>query len=538
MSHARRLLFLLWILLIALPVAAQRAVEIEFGETVEGEVDEDNPTDSYTFEGEEGQLVVISLTAVDNAYDTFLVLQGPDDTEVAVNDDVVGGNLNSRIGPLALPEDGEYTIVATSYGYYYSTTATAEGEYELTLQAVDARAIEYTQDVEGTLDEDNPQAYFTFSGQEGDVVNISVSGEDVATVVSLQQGGVILTSGDSTYNQNNIAFIPSFALPETGEYMLVVSSPTSDAEGDFTLSLARLEVNPIAFGDTVEVVFDEETPLAYYTFDAEVGDVVDLRVTGDGDFDTTLTVNGPDNFQVAYVDDAFGLDPAITDLIINQSGAYTVIVQPFQAGNPGEVTLSLALGELPTLGDEPLTVEFSADQTRATLRFDGVAGEEVRLWLEVVDGGFASPNVSVIQNQINVAYASGTTISDIAFAFVTSEDGDVIVQIDEYSYSNVTLLVTLERLGMAATPEATATVEPTATVEATADVTQEPAATATAEATDVTEEPAATATPEVTPTEEATDPPAATELPTVVPTELPTVEIPTLEPTVEVTAPV
>jgi hypothetical protein len=47
------------------------------------------------------------------AFDPVLSLRGPDDAEIAFNDDF-GGTLNSKI-TIELPEDGVYSVVARSF---------------------------------------------------------------------------------------------------------------------------------------------------------------------------------------------------------------------------------------------------------------------------------------------------------------------------------------------------------------------------------------------------------------------------------------
>ncbi|MBI4748442.1 MAG: choice-of-anchor D domain-containing protein [Acidobacteria bacterium] len=66
--------------------------------------------DQYSFNGVSGQQVTISLNA---GWDTFLILNGPNATEVAYNDDS-NETLNSRI-TVGLTLTGTYTIQATSY---------------------------------------------------------------------------------------------------------------------------------------------------------------------------------------------------------------------------------------------------------------------------------------------------------------------------------------------------------------------------------------------------------------------------------------
>jgi len=93
---------------------------IEIGETASGEIDRDDPQseenrgyhEPVRLDGSAGDLVTISMESIRG--DTYLVLRGPDGAVIERDDD--GGNgLNSEISGVRLPEDGEYTIAATSY---------------------------------------------------------------------------------------------------------------------------------------------------------------------------------------------------------------------------------------------------------------------------------------------------------------------------------------------------------------------------------------------------------------------------------------
>jgi hypothetical protein len=102
---------------------------IEVGDTVDAEL-EVGERHSWTFEGEEGQEVTITMDADDNGFDTYLELYGPDGDFLTSNDDS-RGSLNSQIEEFELPEDGTYTIVARSYSDF------AGGDYELELEVND-----------------------------------------------------------------------------------------------------------------------------------------------------------------------------------------------------------------------------------------------------------------------------------------------------------------------------------------------------------------------------------------------------------------
>jgi hypothetical protein len=114
---------------------AVASVDIQYGETIPNSLEETDQTDreeygsryidTYRFSGEAGDEVEITMESPSG--DTVLLLEGPDGSEVATNDDY-NDTYNSQIRT-TLPESGGYTIIATSYG------EDATFEYQLTLEA-------------------------------------------------------------------------------------------------------------------------------------------------------------------------------------------------------------------------------------------------------------------------------------------------------------------------------------------------------------------------------------------------------------------
>ena len=274
---------------------------------------------------------------------------------------------------------------------------------------------------------------------------------------------------------------------------------TTGETGEFTLEVDKVDVTPLAYGETLDLSFDLEAPLAYLSFEGETGDVVSLTVQGDGEFDTTLSLTGPDGYQITYVDDTNGLDPAIVNQILSQPGVYTAILQPYRPGQSGEVSLTLERGELASLDDGPQTLTMSNNHSRDTLRLSGQAGDAVSLTVEIVNGDLASPSVTITQNQQSVAYGSGSTVSRLVLDFVVPSDGDLYIQIDEYSYRDLSLLVKAEHLGTASVPPLTATATPTPALPPTVAPVSMPVATVEIEEVDglieVTDEPIVETTP-------------------------------------------
>ncbi|MBD2108863.1 pre-peptidase C-terminal domain-containing protein [Nodosilinea sp. FACHB-13] len=103
---------------------------------------------TYTFEGTAGQVMTITLASED--FDPVLSLTGPDETEIASNDDF-GGTLNSTI-IIELPEDGTYTVVARSFsgqGGDYDLVVRTSTEFEVTY--AEAEALALAEDYTGAI---------------------------------------------------------------------------------------------------------------------------------------------------------------------------------------------------------------------------------------------------------------------------------------------------------------------------------------------------------------------------------------------------
>ena len=83
----------------------------------------------WSFEGTEGQLVTIGLTAVADSLDTYLILIGPEGDVIAENDDIDPGvNVDSQLEGIALPATGIYTIVVRGFD------EASLGAYTITLE--------------------------------------------------------------------------------------------------------------------------------------------------------------------------------------------------------------------------------------------------------------------------------------------------------------------------------------------------------------------------------------------------------------------
>ncbi|MCZ7538633.1 MAG: PPC domain-containing protein [Anaerolineae bacterium] len=111
--------------------ALASAMPIAYGQTVSGSITDQRRFVLYSFEGQQGDIVTIGVSATGGTLDTALYLISPEGIQVAYNDDATPGeNRNSVISEATLASSGTYYIIATHYGLNFGGT---QGTYTLTL---------------------------------------------------------------------------------------------------------------------------------------------------------------------------------------------------------------------------------------------------------------------------------------------------------------------------------------------------------------------------------------------------------------------
>jgi hypothetical protein len=96
------------------------------GQTLNGTINPANDEDTYYFNATQGQRATIRMNKAGSSLDSFLILYAPNGSQVSWDDDG-GGELNSLINQVNLPQTGSYRIVARSYN------RTSSGAYTLSL---------------------------------------------------------------------------------------------------------------------------------------------------------------------------------------------------------------------------------------------------------------------------------------------------------------------------------------------------------------------------------------------------------------------
>ena len=207
---------------------------ITYGQTVEGTLTQD-AQQGWFFQGVEGDVVTIIMSALDGDedMDCYLKLYSPTGVMLTDDDDSSEG-LNALIEYYELPADGIYCIVTrNAFGL--------GGAYELTLEQtemVTQGTLAYGETVSVTLPA-GTRHHWLFEGQEGDVIAISMVAvnEDMDTFLELfaPDGVRVMTNDDSDGEAN--ARITTFELPLSGTYRIIARGYGDEDAGKYVLAL-------------------------------------------------------------------------------------------------------------------------------------------------------------------------------------------------------------------------------------------------------------------------------------------------------------
>ncbi len=239
--------------------------------------------DVYTFAAEAGQ--VISLLMTSGAFDPYLILRGPDGSQVE-NDDLTAGDHNSSGLEMTLTVPGEYTVYATSYaaervGLYTlvlrgapssggateepeagpieqaaaAVVAAAEAAGEAVVQALPdspgpapeqagPMQIAVGQTVAGSLTSTDPrretgQPYdeWVVQGQAGQTIAVTMQSAELDTYLIVVHPNMVRTENDDIVAGQNTNSQIVLTLPIEGEYRLLTSCYAPGETGDYTLSV-------------------------------------------------------------------------------------------------------------------------------------------------------------------------------------------------------------------------------------------------------------------------------------------------------------
>lgn len=239
---------------------------IAIGQSVSGELSTNDAQrrsgkyeDVYMIDGRRGQRVQLDLSS--EAFDSYLVVTGPEGFNLANDDQDGADTLNSRI-VLQFPADGRYRISATSFrsgeSGAYRLQASAPAANAAVTAPVAAQPIQIGAAINGRLAQGDGRRSdgsfedrYRFHASRGQRVTISLASDKMDVVLRLARPDGTEDVSDDTRLPNGDTSTDSrldTVLSEDGDYVITATSYRASESGDYRLTLAPSPGHPRQIG--------------------------------------------------------------------------------------------------------------------------------------------------------------------------------------------------------------------------------------------------------------------------------------------------
>ncbi|TVR20007.1 MAG: hypothetical protein EA396_11410 [Anaerolineaceae bacterium] len=411
---------------------------LNYGDFIEGRLTRIDPTLDYRLEGAAGDVVVITLRS--NDFDAYLEMFDSSGELVTFDDDSAGG-LDSRIGPYALPADDVYTVRVNSYGNVIRGDA-GVGLFTLEVESIELGELIAGETINDVLSPRDNFAAYRLTGEAGQIIIIDFETDDMSVYASLAGNGLEIFA----YPGETDMLGPA-TLPADGDYVLMISTFGAQYDIEYTITLRDVAAQSIAYDTPTTSNFDE-SPINVFTFAAQAGDMVNVRVDSGGAVDTTLVLNAPGGWRVAFDDmSGPGFDPELYNIYLPEDGDYTLVVATNITGDNADYTLLIERDGVRELDVAPQIIRLDSNRINDFVIFDATAGQTVRLTVRKIGGDrFNEPFIDVRQGDEVIASNMIGQVESLTMTFTVPEDGRVLVEAYNY-YGTAILELALEDAG-------------------------------------------------------------------------------------------
>jgi pre-peptidase len=199
--------------------------------------------------------------------------------------------------------------------------------------------VSYGGQISGQITNSKPRSIYYFDGLRGEVVSITLTttkGDLDPVLTVMDANGTIIAAHDDSRGSRDVT-INALSVPQSSRYYIVVGRfgyGLGSTTGEFSLDVERIGVSSasgsaLRYGDSVINNITNMQAQVYYSFQAQRGDIIDVRMLRDsGNLDSYLQVVDSKAFVVADNDDVLGsgsLDAGINGLVIQATGTYVIV---------------------------------------------------------------------------------------------------------------------------------------------------------------------------------------------------------------------
>ncbi len=332
------------------PTSAQEPPRpINYGQTVDGELNDVQQAQQFLFDGQSGDQLTILMATTSGDLNPFLTLATFDGEVLATDDNGAGGS--DALIQFTLTSSGTFVITASrsraagtggsgSYAMTLSTglpnTGTAVPEEIAPVVEVGLRMqpIVRGQAVRGALTRESSFVLYWFEGRSGQSLTIT---PDAGT--ALQPLLVLYDASFSEIFRSASGNTLSANLPADGVYFLAVALPDATSlGGNYALTMTGVGTasqprdvqpgqNAITYGENVQGAINTSAPSYSFQFQGRAGDEVIIRMSrAGGDLDSYLYLLDTAGITLAEDDNSGGINgDAQISLTLPADGTYNLL---------------------------------------------------------------------------------------------------------------------------------------------------------------------------------------------------------------------
>ncbi|QPC82782.1 PPC domain-containing protein [Phototrophicus methaneseepsis] len=313
------------------------------GSTISGTLDNNTPRNVWFFEGSRGEVVHFQLTVTSGTLDPVLTVFDSHGTLLFRRDDQA--NTRDLDLTVTLSRDDRYYISVARFGGALGST---QGGYSLLLERVgvlsqQGSTLRYDEPVIDRISSEQPELYYTFRAEEGDILNLEMirsSGNLDPYLIVVDSNRYQIADNDDYNEQTEIARIANLLIEETGTYVVIATrygQAGGDTAGNFVLTISESENSGlgnsilapqrIASGESVEGIINDDQYQRYFTFTANQHDLVTITMDQtSGRLDAYLVLlTAADEVLFENDDGGSGRNARISQYRIPQAGTYTIV---------------------------------------------------------------------------------------------------------------------------------------------------------------------------------------------------------------------
>ncbi|MGB7337892.1 MAG: PPC domain-containing protein [Phototrophicaceae bacterium] len=460
------------LLISAISIVSAQSLMITYDEVVTGSLDDNNYEQIYTFEGQAGDTITISMQSEgdDVRLDSFVFLRDAQGNDLTFDDDA-GGNLNSFVGPYTLPDDGVYTVVATRFSQEQGTSS---GDYTLVVNLEDVQSIVIGEAVSVSFETLNAFEFYNFTAEVDAVYYINlrlVEGETNAEIsIRNQQNQFINTIGIDPNNPENFLLVRLAAGETVTVFVRNYGYYNEDGITDATSVTLEFSVESVA-ADDLQLELGQASNItgqlnasgraAFYQFSANAGQTIQIESNQEQSDQMLaetahyevylLTPSGTTSYYggTAYMQNNMIVMPQI----LTQSGDYILVVnRGFQIDEDGmqvvaDVDYDMALTltetrelEAGVIVEGTLTPQMQGQEIAYI--YNGNADEAITITVESINSDYGisfSMELSaqgMMTDEFNSFYVNfnSSTVGRMSYDVTLPSDGTYIVRFYNGNY--------------------------------------------------------------------------------------------------------